>query len=137
MKFAAGNTASASSAGGNYEVSAGNGGSGGNLLFKSGDALDGQAGHVVLASGDAEQNGRPGSVTIQAGAAHGEGTDGGNIRLQAGEGKNLQGKGGIIDIQAGAGIVADSVAEAEYQECLNKAAAVIRSAEEAHKYINE
>ena len=46
-------------------------------------------------------------------------------------------KDGNMYIQAGAGIVADSVAEAEYQECLNKAAAVIRSAEEAHKYINE
>jgi len=46
-------------------------------------------------------------------------------------------KDGIMYVQAGAGVVADSVAEAEYQECLNKAAAVIRSAEEAHKYINE
>jgi anthranilate synthase component 1 len=34
-------------------------------------------------------------------------------------------------IQAGAGIVADSVPEAEYQECLNKAQAVIRAIERA------
>ena len=46
-------------------------------------------------------------------------------------------KDGNMYVQAGAGVVADSVAEAEYQECLNKAAAVIRSAEEAHRYINE
>jgi anthranilate synthase component I len=32
-------------------------------------------------------------------------------------------------IQAGAGIVADSVPELEYQECLNKAAAVVRAAQ--------
>ena len=46
-------------------------------------------------------------------------------------------KDGNMYVQAGAGVVADSVAEAEYQECLNKAAAVIRSAEEAHRYMNE
>jgi anthranilate synthase component I len=34
-------------------------------------------------------------------------------------------------IQAGAGIVADSVPEAEYQECLNKAEAVLRAIERA------
>ena len=34
-------------------------------------------------------------------------------------------------IQAGAGIVADSVPEAEYQECLNKAQAVLRAIERA------
>ena len=32
---------------------------------------------------------------------------------------------------AGAGIVADSVPEAEYQECLNKARAVLRAIERA------
>ncbi|WP_085902107.1 anthranilate synthase component I [Kiloniella majae] len=37
-------------------------------------------------------------------------------------------------IQAGAGVVADSVAESEYQECHNKARALIRSAEEAVRF---
>ena len=46
-------------------------------------------------------------------------------------------KDGNMYVQAGAGVVSDSVAEAEYQECQNKAEALIRSAEEAHKYINE
>ena len=32
-------------------------------------------------------------------------------------------------VQAGAGIVADSVPESEYQECLNKAQALIRAVE--------
>jgi anthranilate synthase component I len=36
-------------------------------------------------------------------------------------------------IQAGAGIVADSVPEAEYQECLNKAQAVLRAIERARE----
>jgi anthranilate synthase component 1 len=36
-------------------------------------------------------------------------------------------------IQAGAGIVADSVPEAEYQECLNKAQAVLRAIERARQ----
>lgn len=43
-------------------------------------------------------------------------------------------KNGKVFVRSGAGIVADSVAEKEYQECINKAAAVIdalRSAEEA------
>ena len=37
-------------------------------------------------------------------------------------------KDGIAHVQAGAGIVADSVAEAEADECRNKAAAVLRAA---------
>ncbi len=37
-------------------------------------------------------------------------------------------------IQAGAGVVADSVPESEYQECHNKARALIRSAEEAVRF---
>src|SRR5207302_209370 len=40
----------------------------------------------------------------------------------------MQGKKAYV--QAGAGIVADSVAESEHQECLNKARALIRAAEE-------
>jgi anthranilate synthase component 1 len=36
-------------------------------------------------------------------------------------------------IQAGAGIVADSIPEAEYQECLNKAQAVLRAIERARE----
>ena len=37
----------------------------------------------------------------------------------------------VLHVQAGAGIVADSVAEAEQQECENKAQALVRAAEEA------
>jgi anthranilate synthase component I len=40
-------------------------------------------------------------------------------------------KNGVGYIQAGAGIVADSVPEREYEECLNKAQAVIRAVERA------
>jgi anthranilate synthase component 1 len=40
-------------------------------------------------------------------------------------------KDGVMHIQAGAGIVADSDPESEYQECANKARALIRAAEEA------
>jgi len=36
-------------------------------------------------------------------------------------------KGGVAHVQAGAGIVADSVAESEALECVNKAAAVLRA----------
>ena len=42
-------------------------------------------------------------------------------------------KNGRVCVQSGAGIVADSVPEKEYQECVNKARAVveaIRTAEE-------
>lgn len=38
-------------------------------------------------------------------------------------------KNGKVFVRSGAGIVADSVPEKEYQECLNKAAAVVRSLE--------
>jgi anthranilate synthase component I len=41
-------------------------------------------------------------------------------------------KDGVGYIQAGAGIVADSVPEREYEECLNKAQAVLRAVERAH-----
>jgi len=40
-------------------------------------------------------------------------------------------KDGIAHLQAGAGIVADSVPEREYQECLNKARALLRAIEVA------
>ena len=40
---------------------------------------------------------------------------------------------GIGYVQAGAGIVADSVPELEYQECVNKARAMIRAVERAQK----
>lgn len=36
-------------------------------------------------------------------------------------------KDGVAHVQAGAGIVADSVPQAEYQECVNKAAAALRA----------
>lgn len=42
-------------------------------------------------------------------------------------------KEGIAYVQAGAGIVADSIPEREYQECLNKAYASLRAIEMAHK----
>lgn len=34
---------------------------------------------------------------------------------------------GVLCVQSGAGIVADSVPEKEYQECLNKAKAVVNA----------
>ncbi len=40
-------------------------------------------------------------------------------------------KNGRVFIRSGAGIVADSVPEKEYQECLNKAAAVVTALKEA------
>lgn len=43
-------------------------------------------------------------------------------------------KDGAMYVQAGAGIVHDSVPESEYQECMNKARALIRAAEEAVRY---
>ncbi|MBT3989361.1 MAG: anthranilate synthase component I [Rhodospirillaceae bacterium] len=43
-------------------------------------------------------------------------------------------KDGQLHAQAGAGIVADSDPESEYQECRNKAKALIRAAEEAVKF---
>jgi anthranilate synthase component 1 len=41
-------------------------------------------------------------------------------------------KDGIAYVQVGAGIVADSVPESEYQECINKATAALRAIEQAH-----
>jgi anthranilate synthase component 1 len=43
-------------------------------------------------------------------------------------------KDGLMYVQAGAGIVADSVPESEHQECLNKAKALFRAAEEAVRF---
>jgi anthranilate synthase component 1 len=42
-------------------------------------------------------------------------------------------RGGVATVQAGAGIVADSVPEREYEECLNKARALFRAVELAEK----
>jgi anthranilate synthase component 1 len=39
--------------------------------------------------------------------------------------------GGKVHVQAGAGIVADSVPEREYEECLNKARALLKAVEMA------
>ncbi|WP_428531214.1 anthranilate synthase component I [Rhodopila sp.] len=43
-------------------------------------------------------------------------------------------KDGMMYVQAGAGVVADSVAEAEYEECQQKARALVRAAEEAVRF---
>jgi anthranilate synthase component 1 len=43
-------------------------------------------------------------------------------------------KDGMIHIQAGAGVVHDSIPENEQQECINKAKAVVRAAEEAVRF---
>ncbi len=43
-------------------------------------------------------------------------------------------KDGVMYVQAGAGIVADSNPESEHQECLNKARALVRAAEEAVRF---
>ncbi|MCC7251417.1 MAG: anthranilate synthase component I [Hyphomicrobium sp.] len=43
-------------------------------------------------------------------------------------------KDGTLHVQAGAGIVFDSVPEKEQQECINKAKAVVRAAEEAVRF---
>lgn len=43
-------------------------------------------------------------------------------------------KDGRMYVQAGAGIVADSVPESEHQECVNKAKALFRAAEEAVRF---
>ena len=45
--------------------------------------------------------------------------------------------GGKASVQAGAGIVADSVASAEYQETLDKASALIRALEIAQNASGE
>ena len=42
-------------------------------------------------------------------------------------------KGGKVFVRSGAGIVYDSVPEKEYQECINKAKAVVRAIEEAEE----
>ena len=47
--------------------------------------------------------------------------------------RSMVAQNGQGHIQAGAGIVADSVPEAEYQECLNKAQAVLRAIERARE----
>ncbi len=43
-------------------------------------------------------------------------------------------KDGVMYVQAGAGIVADSNPDAEQQECINKAKALFRAAEEARRF---
>ena len=43
-------------------------------------------------------------------------------------------KDGIMHVQAGAGLVYDSVPENEQQECINKAKALVRAAEEAVRF---
>ncbi|MEW5963279.1 MAG: anthranilate synthase component I [Pseudomonadota bacterium] len=43
-------------------------------------------------------------------------------------------KDGVLHVQAGAGIVHDSIAENEQQECINKAKAIVRAAEEAVRF---
>jgi anthranilate synthase component 1 len=43
-------------------------------------------------------------------------------------------KDGVMYVQAGGGIVADSVPEAEYQETLSKAKALLMAADEAVRY---
>ena len=43
-------------------------------------------------------------------------------------------KDGKLYIQAGGGVVAESTAEGEYQESLNKARALMRAAEESIKF---
>jgi anthranilate synthase component 1 len=43
-------------------------------------------------------------------------------------------KDGMMYVQAGAGVVADSVAEAEFEECRQKARALVRAAEEAVRF---
>ncbi|MBM3573509.1 MAG: anthranilate synthase component I, partial [Alphaproteobacteria bacterium] len=43
-------------------------------------------------------------------------------------------KDGTMYVQAGAGVVADSDPKSEYQECVNKARALIRAAEEAVRF---
>jgi anthranilate synthase component I len=46
-------------------------------------------------------------------------------------------KDGVMSVQAGAGIVHDSVAESEQQECVNKAKALFRAAEEAVRFASQ
>jgi anthranilate synthase component 1 len=46
-------------------------------------------------------------------------------------------KDGKVYVQAGAGIVADSDPESEHQECINKAAALFRAADEARRFASQ
>lgn len=46
-------------------------------------------------------------------------------------------KNGKVFVRSGAGIVADSVPENEYQECINKAKAVVKALEEAEGGIDD
>jgi anthranilate synthase component 1 len=46
-------------------------------------------------------------------------------------------KDGMIHVQSGAGIVHDSIPENEQQECINKAKAVVRAAEEAVRFASK
>ena len=46
-------------------------------------------------------------------------------------------KRGKVYVRSGAGIVADSIAESEYQECLNKAKAVVSAIDTARKGMEE
>ena len=46
-------------------------------------------------------------------------------------------KDGVMYVQAGAGIVADSNAKAEQQECVDKAKALFRAAEEAKRFAGQ
>ena len=46
-------------------------------------------------------------------------------------------KDGVMSVQAGAGIVHDSVAQSEHQECVNKAKALFRAAEEAVRFASQ
>ena len=46
-------------------------------------------------------------------------------------------KNGKVFVRSGAGIVADSVPENEYNECINKAAAVVKALEEAEEIDND
>jgi anthranilate synthase component 1 len=46
-------------------------------------------------------------------------------------------KDGMLHVQAGAGVVFDSVPENEQQECINKAKAIVRAAEEAMRFATQ
>jgi anthranilate synthase component 1 len=46
-------------------------------------------------------------------------------------------KDGMVHVQAGAGIVHDSIPENEQQECINKAKALVRAAEEALRFASK
>ncbi len=43
-------------------------------------------------------------------------------------------KDGMLHVQAGAGVVHDSIPANEQQECINKAKAIVRAAEEAVRF---